>query len=203
MISWIVASHDEEVLSSQLGPSLASMPGGDELVVVCYAPSITVAYARGQGLAENPVRCYVHSDVRVLDLPRLRRALLDQLRPSVGIVGIVGSRTSAMPWWEADKLGSVVDTRLGRLDWGPGGPCAMLDGLLLATRQDVAWDTDAPGWHGYDHDACAQMLNRGLPNLCVTGGAELVEHDTGPFGSRAQIAPGWGAAVMRWRSRWT
>lgn len=226
MIAWIVASHDERVLSSVLGPSLAGLPDQDELILVRDAPSITVAYARGQAQAENPVRVYVHHDVRVLNLSRLRAALIEATMHDLievttyldpepvyipgrgrGIVGVIGSRRLHMPWWPEDdnggtQLGSVSDTWWGRLDWGPGGECAVLDGVLLATRQHIEWDTAAPGWHGYDYDACAQMLSRGLTNWCLTGGHELVEHVREGKPNGAAANPGWGAAVRRFRERW-
>ena len=200
MISWVVASHREDVLQDVLLASLGDLPDDDELVVIRDAPSMTLAYTEGQAKAANPVRCYVHHDVRVLDLPRLR-AELTAATVGHGMVGVVGSRDALMPWWDGDRLGSVVDTRMGLLDFGRGGQCAMLDGLLLATREHVDWDVDAPGWHGYDHDACAQMLERDLWNRCLTGGHLLVEH-VNESPSDTSLLAGWDEAVARFRSRW-
>lgn len=199
MISWIVATNNRTTLETNL---LATVTVGDEdeLVVVEDAPSITVAYAEGQSRATRPVRCYIHHDVQIGDLARLRAGLVEHTEGR-GMVGVIGSRDAVMPWWDGRLLGSVVDVRMGVLDFGPGGECAMLDGLLLATRQHVEWDVDAPGWHGYDHDSCSQMLARGLTNYCLTGGRGLVLHNTtGP--TEMGALTGWDEAVTRWRKRW-
>lgn len=201
MISWIVASHDPHVLQTNL---LSTLPidDGDELVVVRDAPSITVAYADGQQNATRPIRCYVHHDVRVLNLTRLREELITACAAAVvGMVGVVGCRDVRMPWWEGSSLGSVVDGRSGVVDFGGGGECSMLDGVLLATSQHVDWDTDWPGWHGYDHDACRQMIARGLTNWCLSGGRELVHHNT-TGAARICDLVGWDEALTRYRDKW-
>jgi len=197
VISWVVTSHRRDILEANLLATL-TIDDGDELVLIEGAKSITLAYAEGQTKATQPIRCYIHHDVQILDLPRLRHELIESSE-GVGIVGVVGSRDLRMPWWGGNKLGSVVDTRMGLLDFGPGGECAVLDGLLLATRQAVDWDIDAPGWHGYDHDACAQMLARDLPNWCLTGAGEYLVHNAEPTKDRSS---GWDDAAARFRERW-
>lgn len=196
MISWIVATDDDETLNANLLSTLKA-DDGDELIVIRDAPSITLAYAAGQARATQPVRCYVHHDVQIHDLPRLRAELVEHTEGR-GMVGVVGSLDSVMPWWEGRRLGSVVDIRMGLLDFGPGGECAMLDGLLLATRQRVEWDVEAPGWHGYDQDSCSQMLALGLANWCLTG-ASYVEHHARLGKDRND---GYAEALQRWRKRW-
>jgi hypothetical protein len=200
MISWIVASHRPEVLAENLGATLALGPG-DELVVVEHAASIAAAYNQGQARATQPIRCYVHHDVRVADPARLRDELVRSCTPEVGMVGLIGSRDYAIPWWDGTTCGSVVDARMGRLDFGPGGECTYLDGLLLATAQPVVWDESYPGWHGYDHDMCEQQLAAGRHNWCLSGGAEMVLHNTaGP--TDVGRLNGWAAGLARFREKW-
>lgn len=197
MISWIVASNNETVLYSNL---VASLDWNlDEIVVVWEAPSIAAAYNEGQERAKHPLRCYVHHDVQVLHLPALREALLRTCTPEVGMVGVVGSRTPVLPWWDGDLLGAVFDQRIGAQDYGAGGQCAVLDGLLLATVQTVEWDESIPGWHGYDFDACMQMTKRGLPNRCLDG--LLVRHNTTSLRDPA-LLDGWDNAVNLLRVKW-
>lgn len=199
MISWIVATNNLDVLYRNLIVSMWDL-AGDELVVIEDAPSIANAYNQGQAKAVHPIRCYVHHDVAFLNLPLLREQLHTLVTPNVGLVGVTGSRTLVWPWWHGDTLGSVFDQRMGHLMLGSGGPCAVLDGVLLATRQMVDWDEDYPGWHGYDHDACAQMLAKGLTNWCLTDGHLMLRHNT--TGSRDPTGTDWDPAEARFLMKW-
>lgn len=201
MISWIVASHRPDILQQHLGPSLA-LQGDDELVLVEDQQSITCAYAEGQERATQPVKAYIHHDVRITNYPVLRQQLIENTtKDNVGIVGVIGSRTPILPWWVGSLLGSVIDVRLGTLNYGLGGWCSVLDGLLLATTNHVEWVTDAPGWHGYDHDACLQSLAQGRLNFCLTNGHTMVAHyATSPTSIDAAV--GWHEAVLWYQERW-
>lgn len=200
MISWIVATHDATVLEANLLATL--QPGqGDEVVVVENAPSIAQAYTDGQARATQPVRCYVHHDVQILDNARLRSGLRTRVGDDVGLVGLIGSADPVVPWWDGQTLGSVVDARMGVLDFGLGGACSFLDGLLLATVHHIAWDLSFPGWHLYDHDVCMQQLAAGRPNWVLTGGKDMVRHNTAGPASVAQLQ-GWGAGVDRFNKKW-
>lgn len=199
MISWIVATHDPTVLEQNLLATLDLQPE-DELIVIEDAPSIAVAYNRGRAQAGRPIRCYVHHDVQLADPAALRDQLAEHC-PGRGIVGVIGSRDRVVPWWDGSTLGSVVDARLGLLDFGPGGECAYLDGLLLATAGDFEWDEAIPGWHLYDHDICQQALAAGHANHCLTGGADLVRHNTGGSTNLHHRA-GWAEGVDVFRAKW-
>lgn len=204
MISWVVASHDPAVLAVNLQPALdQAAEFGDEVIVVRDAPSIAEAYNLGSADAAHPVRCFVHHDVRVLDLDALRGALLAACRPDVGLVGVIGTRVPALPWWDApQRCGSAVDSRMGLIDFSPGDcAAAVLDGLLLATAQPLTWDEAYAGWHLYDHDASMQMLDRGLPNWCLPYGSTLVEHRT-TGSSDVRDLDGWVEGCARWREKW-
>jgi hypothetical protein len=200
LISWIVASHDPDILNDNLVPTL-ELAAGDELIVIADAPSIAVAYNRGQAKTSNAVRCYVHHDVQILEPQRLRAQLLQQCTAAVGMIGVIGSTDRTLPWWEGATLGSVVDGRMGRLDFGPGGPCTYLDGLLLATVQHVDWDEEYPGWHAYDLDACQQMLSRGLTNWCLDDGHELVFHNTTNSANTGHLQH-YHENIARFRTKW-
>lgn len=201
MISWIVASHDPTILHANLAATL-QLVDADELIVVDNPASITAAYAEGQARASQPVRCYIHHDVRLLAPSRLRTQLVRACGAAgVGVVGVVGSRTATVPWWDGARCGSVVDARMGRLDFGVGGEAAYVDGLLLATAETVDWDLSYPGFHLYDHDACEQMRRRGLVNWCLSGGADLVEHNTAGAANVHRLEH-WHDNVARFREKW-
>jgi len=200
LISWIVASHNPAILEQNLLSTL-DLHDDDEIRIVWNATSIAAAYNEGQAGATRPVRCYVHHDVKILDYPRLRNGLLTWVQPWSGLVGVTGSWCRAVPWWYGSHCGSVLDGRGGRLGTGKGGQCAYLDGLLLATMQTVTWDESYPGWHGYDHDMCEQMLAKGLMNWCLDNGHELVSHETAGSWDTGEI-PGFDGAMARFREKW-
>lgn len=202
MISWIVASHDPAILEQNLLATLEPHDD-DEIHIVRNAGSIAEAYNEGQSRATRPVKVYVHHDVRILDRDRLREQLLTWCQPWTGLVGVTGSWCRALPWWYGSHCGSVLDGRGGRLGPGKGGQCAYLDGLLLATAQTVVWDESSyPGWHGYDHDMCEQMLAKGLMNWCLDNGHELVLHNTTGATDPDQL-DGWHESLARFREKWS
>jgi hypothetical protein len=202
MISWIVASHAQEILNAntRLWAEMACGLYGDELIVITGADSIAAAYNEGTRQAAHSVRCYVHHDVQVTDVGRLRDGILRNATPDVGMVGLIGSRTPVMPWWEGDRCGAVTDARMGPMDFRRGGPCAYLDGLLLATAQPVTWDETYPGWHGYDHDMCQQQIAVGRQNWCIHGPGLAIHNTAGPTDMRH--LEGWRASVVRFCEKW-
>lgn len=202
MISWIVASHDRGILNGVLGPTLAPFYStwfDDELVVIEGAGSITEAYAEGQQMARHSIKCYIHHDVKILDLINLRSQIIRGVNLG-GMVGVVGSRAMVLPWWHGDLLGSVLD-RGKLLNFGGGGKCAVVDGMLLATQHHVEWDLSAPGWHGYEYDACTQFLREDTPNWCIFGGHLLVHHISDSPYDLGQV-DGWDAAVAFYQDKW-
>lgn len=199
MISWIVASHRLDVFKRYLEPSLLLEDDDDYVLLEDYG-SITEAYSAGQGFATQPIKAYIHHDIQITNYPVLRRELIQHTATS-GIVGVVGSRAPVLPWWVGSPLGSVVDVRLGTLNFGPGGLCSVLDGVLLATTHTIDWASDAPGWHGYDHDACLQLLAQGCSNFCLTNGhLMMTHHATSP--TSIDAINGWHEAVAWYQERW-
>jgi hypothetical protein len=201
VISYIIATNDRKVLEENLLASL-HLTGDDELIVMENPPSIAVAYNDGTAQAKNRIRCFVHSDVQILDMPALRNQLLTRCTAAVGMVGLIGSLDRAVPWWNARLgCGAVIDVRVGLLDFGRGGPCSYVDGLLLATVQDIEWDELYGGFHLYDYDACERMLRQGMPNFCLTGGGSMVRHNTTNSSDMSELN-GWDAALRRFRRKW-
>jgi hypothetical protein len=200
VISYIVATHNREILDANLGATL-QLQGADELVVVEDAPSIAVAYNEGQAKATQPIRCYIHHDIQILKPQALRTQLLQWCVAPIGIVGVVGSRNRAVPWWEGAALGSVIDSRVGVQQFARGGEAAYLDGILLASPYELTWDEQYPGWHWYDHDISEQSLQAGRVNWCLSDGHELVRHNNrGSFDTTA--LPDWDTGRSIFIEKW-
>jgi hypothetical protein len=200
VISYITASNNRQVLDANLLATI-DLLDDDEIIVVDDPSSIAVAYNQGQKQARNPIRCYVHTDVQILKPAELRAAMIEHCTDKVGMVGLIGCFDRAVPWWEArEGRGAAIDVRMGLLDFGRTGPCAYLDGLLLATAQNLTWDESYTGFHMYDHDICEQMLARGLSNYCMPGGSAVLHNTSNP--SDVSQLDGWDAAVTRFRGKW-
>jgi Glycosyltransferase like family len=199
LISWIVASHDERILNENLLRTL-TVSEEDELVLIKDAPSITWAYEEGQQLATRPVHCFIHHDIKIINQALLRQYLISDTEKH-DLCGLVGSTTLAVPWSNGSVLGSVGDSRLGTLNFGKGGECLLLDGLLLASRNHLPWDTSWTGWHGYDYDICMQVKAAGGSVWCMDFGAAMVVHNSDSPFIEAQI-DGWPQAEARFYEKW-
>lgn len=199
MISWIVASHDERILNENLLATL-QLPEEDELVLVTDAPSITLAYTEGQERATKPVRCFIHHDIRIIDQQLLRERLIAATGQHA-LCGVVGSFQLAMPWWNGSPCGSVEDSRLGVLHFGQGGECRLLDGLILASREDLPWDVYWPGWHGYDYDICMAVRGMGKSVWCMADGAAMMVHNS-DSPQALHLIDGWPEAEARFYAKW-
>jgi hypothetical protein len=118
------------------------------------------------------------------------------------MVGVIGSVTDAAPWWDGQCVGSVVDSRNGILYFSDGKEfCLHLDGLMLATYQDVRFDESIPGFHFYDQDICKQMEKQGKKNFCVKDGYRMVTHFTNGPNNIAQIN-GYAEAMEIYKQKW-
>jgi hypothetical protein len=180
MISYIVAVNDGNTFEMNLNISWSKVDAGDELITVSHQDSIAKAYNLGIKQSTQPIKCFIHQDVIILDPPKLYECLRRYCTHDVGMVGVIGTVDGyAVPWWNGNEhIGSVVDPTFGLYIFGTdGGECAFLDGLLLATVQDIQFDESYPGFHFYDQDICKSMLSRGLPNYCLPMGHRLVVHN--------------------------
>lgn len=204
MISYVVMSNNEEILKKNLLRSLI-LEEGDEIIVSKDKPSAAVALNAGIAKAKNKIKCFVHSDVVILDNARLRSELLEHCDEKTGMVGIIGSKGDglAIPWWETDGCGSVIEARLGPINFDDGGcEASVMDGFLLATAQDVRFDESFPGFHVYDYDICLQMQARGFPNFCLKDGRSLVSHNCkGPLDTQ-NLGDTYSGNLERLKTKW-
>jgi len=170
--------------------------GDSELIQIKGANSLAEAYNQGIKLAKHKIKCFIHQDVIILN-DRLEEALVRYCTEDVGMVGVIGTKNSdAIPWWEgsmpgiynnpsSDLIGGILDSELGFCIYNQqGGDCALLDGVFLATCQDIEFDERYFGFNVgkmsfYDQDICRQLLARGFKNFCLPLGHQLVVHNTG------------------------
>jgi len=175
----------------------------DELIVIKGAESIAKGYNSGIDRAKHKIKCFIHHDLIVTNPILLRMNLIAYCTEDIGIVGIVGSKTDASPWWEGQCVGSVVDSRSGILYFNDGKEfCLHLDGLMLATYQNVRFDESIPGFHLYDQDICKQMAAKGFKNFCIKDGYRMITHFTQTPMNLTQIN-GYAEAMEVYTAKWT
>lgn len=203
MISYVVMCNDKQTLERNLLRSL-KLKDGDEIVVVMDKPSAAIALNIGMDKAKNKIKAFIHSDVIVLDNERFRAELLEHCNDQTGMVGVIGSRNSThIPWWEKDTCGSVREARLGVIDFDGGDcPCAILDGLFLATSQEFRFDESFPGFHFYDYDSCKLMLNNGFANWCLKDGKSLLSHNCKTPFDVNQLGKTYSGNIELFKKKW-
>jgi hypothetical protein len=200
-VSYIACTHNTNILEKCLMQSLI-LQDEDELIVIEGAKSIAEGYNNGIDKAKNKIKCFIHHDLIVTNPVLLRMNLLAYCIEDIGIVGIVGSQTEAAPWWEGQCVGSVVDSRNGILHFTDGKQfCLHLDGLMLATCQDVRFDESIPGFHFYDQDICRQMAEKGLHNFCIKDGYRMITHFTQTPMDMSKIS-GYAEAMAVYAKKW-
>lgn len=200
-VSYITCTHNKNILEKCLLQSLI-LKDDDELIVVENAKSIAEGYNTGIDQAKNKIKCFIHHDLIVTNPILLRMNLIAYCVEEIGMVGVIGSQTDAAPWWDGQCVGSVVDSRNGILYFSDGKEfCLHLDGLMLATYQDVRFDESIPGFHFYDQDICKQMEKQGKKNFCVKDGYRMVTHFTNGPNNISQIN-GYAEAMEIYKEKW-
>ena len=200
-ISYITCTHNRKILEECLLMSL-TLKDDDELIVVEDSKSIAEGYNTGIERAKNKIKCFIHHDIIVTNPTLLRTNLIAYCTEDIGMVGVIGSKTDIVPWWNGKGIGSAVDTRKGIIYFSKGKDfCEHLDGIVLATYQDVEFDESIPGFHLYDQDICKQMTVKGLRNFCIREGYRIVTHFTSAPSNLIQIN-GYVDAANVYRKKW-
>lgn len=200
-ISYIVCTNNHELLNNCLLKSL-KLDNDDEIVVVENPKSIAEGYNCGIDNAKHKIKCFIHHDLIVTNPILLRMNLMAYCTEDIGMVGVIGSITDQTPWWEGEGIGSAVDTRKGIIYFSEGKDfCEHLDGILLATYQDVRFDESIPGFHLYDQDICKQMTMQGKRNFCIGDGYRIVTHFTSSPIPTSELN-GYAESFEVYRKKW-
>ena len=200
-ISYITCTHNKELLNKCLLPTLR-LEQDDELIIVENPESIAIGYNFGIEKTQNKRQCFIHHDLIITNSSLLRMQLIAYCTEDIGMVGVIGSITDTVPWWEGKTIGSALESRMGLIYFSEGKEfCETLDGILLATCQDVEFDETIPGFHLYDQDICTQMNKKGLRNFCMSNGYRIGMHYT--FGNtNVELIDGYNLAKEAYSRKW-
>lgn len=168
--SFIVASHDEDVLRGSL---LASPDLADDVEVSVHrhCASASLAYNQGIESSRAEVMVFLHQDVYLPDgwLARLRQVLawLAERDPDWGVVGAFGLEASGA------GQGHVYSTGLGRClgtEFHGARRVETLDEVMLIVRRasGLRFDASLPGFHLYGADICLEAEKRGMASYAIS-----------------------------------
>jgi hypothetical protein len=194
-ITYITAVNNESQYNSHVVRSLCPLGPDDEFIPVYDKTDAGEAYNEGIAKAKNRFKCFLHQDVIVIDPVLLRNHILGVCgSPGVGMFGIMGSTDRlSCPWWvnQGAMVGSVIHSK-GLIQGGPGGSCALLDGLLLATGEEVEFSEE----YGTDAgEGPEEPLRVGREKA---GGAQLSQRVRPEFvGFDEDLLPEMGCSLAR------
>lgn len=141
------------------------VPDGYEidLITISDAESMTAGYNQGMVSSDAKYKIYMHQDVFILNRYLLFDLLsIFQSDSQIGMIGMVGCKRiphTGMMWHE-ERTGNLYTpqtdiTKLNTYKYSltqDNYECvSAVDGLFIATCQDLPWDTDnLTGWDFYD-----------------------------------------------------
>lgn len=172
-----------------------------QIVPVRGANSIASGYNQGMQEAnrlapqntKQHIKIYIHQDIMVTNrylLYDLLKAQKEAVLPGqkLGILGVIG--TDQLPlsgiWWESESyFGGCMEDRIllpqsidGSLGCYEYAPAEGMDGIFLATYEDLPWREDLfCGWHFYDISQCQEFLRAGYAAAIVTNSNAWCLHD--------------------------
>lgn len=185
MISIIICSRSSDIPSSFRKNIELTIGVNYEIIVIDNSKneySIFSAYNQGVGRSLYPYLCFVHDDIMFRTDnwgKKLIRHLNDQ---ETGIIGIAGGKIMAKvpaQWSSEGKYKNIIQHRKNKIYRGkePGDfsgirqSVILLDGVFLSMRRnffdEISFDEKIEGFHGYDHDICAQSIVSGFKNYVV------------------------------------
>ncbi len=193
MISIIICSTKPDI-SVILKENINDTIGVDyELIVIDNSTnleSIFSAYNKGVEQSKFSFLCFIHEDIlfRTKDWGKNIIAHLNE--KNTGIIGVSGGKImTKVPasWWLAGPgCKNIIQhyknkTTLLEVSENCSGirqPAIVLDGVFLSLRRElfnqIRFDAELSGFHGYDHDICVQSIVAGFNNYVVFD--MLIEH---------------------------
>ncbi len=120
----------------------------------------------------------------------------------IGSIGSIGPRSIA--WWDADRRGRVVDSRIGLQDFGGGiAEVDTIDGLVMIlspVAQTLRFDSHGfRGFHGYDIDFCFQARHSGM--RVIVAPLDLIHHSQHSLNDSGRAKSFWIADLV-WQRKW-
>lgn len=144
---------------------------GLDVIKVREAPSMTAGYNAAMQSSDSRYKVYLHQDTRIIDPDFINRMLeVFERDKTIGMLGCVGClklpvNGQAVGHWDIGTVyHNCIPQKLTLSQDVGRHPVEVeaLDGLLLATAQDIRWREDLfDGWDFYDVSQCLEMKRAG------------------------------------------
>jgi hypothetical protein len=178
---------------------------GKPVIAVSGQDSIAVAYNSIMDAAyemEAEVLILQHDDLEIMD-PDAEEKIVAGLQEAA-LVGVAGGMNGGgIAWWIHSPVGHQI-TDVSFIDFGTrSGPVDLLEGSLLAVTSHIMlgfrFDTDYPGFHGYDVDMSRSVQDAGLKVAVVN--VDTHHHTQMGYKSEASHRDWWEADRI-FRAKW-
>lgn len=138
-----------------------------EVLTIVGADSMAAGYNEGMKCSNARYKIYIHQDTFIRETFFLFKILeIFNSDPSIGVIGMVGA--PKLPedavMWNGKRCGNLykVDHNEIELVEEKWQEVDVVDGLLMATREDFVWREDIlSGWDFYDVSQCLEFKRAG------------------------------------------
>lgn len=195
-VSFIVCTNDEAALyECTLYIKQLAIPEGFsvDIIPIRNAASMAQGYDQGMNASDAKYKVYLHQDVLILNKNFIADILtIFQKNNKIGLIGMVGTKqlhSNGCMWSNAMRTGAVRSHCISTVDDYfniPVSPTRMyspveaIDGLLMATSQDIPWRSDLfTGWDFYDISQSKEFSRAGYLIAVPYQSSPWVLHDTG------------------------
>lgn len=141
-----------------------------DIIAVQGAESMAAGYNAGMDSSDAKYKVYMHQDVLIINRDFVKELLKVFENESIGMFGVMGCdvlplHAQAVTAWNVGSVyhNCVPAKMLRRQNRNRTAiEVEALDGLMLATQQDVRWREDIfDGWDFYDVSQCFEMRRAG------------------------------------------
>ena len=195
-VSFIICTNDEAALyECTLYIKQLAIPEGFsfDIIPIRNAASMAQGYDQGMNASDAKYKVYLHQDVLILNKNFITDLLtVFQKNNKIGLIGMVGTKhlhSNGCMWSNAMRTGAVRSHCISTVDdyfnipVSPTriySPVEAIDGLLMATSQDIPWRSDLfTGWDFYDISQSKEFSRAGYLIAVPYQSSPWVLHDTG------------------------
>lgn len=163
-----------------------------DVLEVREAKSMCAGYNEAMGASDAKYKIYLHQDVFITDKFFLLEMIdIFELTDEIGMVGLVGS--IGLPddavVWHGPRVGTIysennknIDSLKEKAILKPNKLAQVdaVDGLLIATSEDIKWREDIfDGWDFYDVSQAQEFLRAGYKVVVPDYERPMAVHDDG------------------------